>query len=295
MVSVIIPTYNRANTIRKAAESVLEQTYKDIELIIVDDGSTDNTDEVLKEIQKNDKRVIVCKHDHNRGACAARNTGILNSKGDYIAFQDSDDIWMKEKIEKQMEVMERENVDVCFCQAEVIKYGRKELVPVIFEPGVQEKIETVFTISTQTLLFKRDIFFNNMFDERIPRLQDFDLMVRVARKNKLFFLDVPLVKVILSVDSITNQNEKLLSACEILYEKYPNLKKEYPKSCVQIARVLIKSSFNESSKMRNRIIKLALIYDNTVKTILSIPYYCLRQWLVRTYLVIYYGYFKNKI
>ena len=273
MVSVIIPTYNRVNTIRKAVESVLEQTYKDIELLIVDDGSTDGTFEVLKEIQNKDKRVVVLKHEQNKGACAARNTGIINAKGDYIAFQDSDDIWMRDKLEKQMNVMEKEDVDVCFCQVETIRNGRKMFMPTVFAPGVQKELNTVFSISMVTLLLKKNVILGNMFDEKMPRLQDFDLMVRVARNNKLFYLNIPLVQMILSSDSITNQNEKLLYACEMLYSKYPNLKKEYPKACFQIAKVLLKTSFNENLKMRNEMIKQALVYDDSMRILLRIPYY----------------------
>ena len=89
LVSVIIPTYNRAHLIKRSAMSVLNQTYSNLELIIVDDGSTDNTEEVVKSID--DNRVIYIKQP-NQGACAARNNGIDHAKGEFIAFQDSDDV-----------------------------------------------------------------------------------------------------------------------------------------------------------------------------------------------------------
>jgi len=90
-VSVIIPTYNRAHLIGRAIQSVLNQTYQDFELIVVDDGSTDNTNEVIKEFSQKDKRILYIKHDKNKGGSAARNTGIKAARGEYIAFQDSDD------------------------------------------------------------------------------------------------------------------------------------------------------------------------------------------------------------
>ena len=86
MISVIIPTYNRAGTLLAAAQSVLQQTYRDIELIIVDDGSTDDTSKVVSALQ--DGRVRYIPLGKNRGACAARNRGIDEAKGEYIAFQD---------------------------------------------------------------------------------------------------------------------------------------------------------------------------------------------------------------
>ena len=99
MISVIIPTYNRAKLLPRAVESVLNQTYQDIELIIVDDGSTDDTMEWVRGIK--DDRVRYAQLNH-QGACAARNHGISIARGEYIAFQDSDDIWFMDKLEKQL-------------------------------------------------------------------------------------------------------------------------------------------------------------------------------------------------
>ena len=90
-VSVIIPTYNRAYLISRAINSVLNQTYQDFEIIIVDDGSTDNTEEVIKEFQEKDERIKYIRHKNNKGEAAARNTGIKAAKNEYISFQDSDD------------------------------------------------------------------------------------------------------------------------------------------------------------------------------------------------------------
>lgn len=98
-VSVVIPTYNRAHLVGRAIQSVLNQTYQDFEIIVVDDGSTDNTEEVVKSF--NDPRIRYIRHDQNRGGSAARNTGIKMARGEYIAFQDSDDEWLPEKLESR--------------------------------------------------------------------------------------------------------------------------------------------------------------------------------------------------
>ena len=103
-VSVIIPTYNRAHLVGRAIRSVLNQTYQDFEIIVVDDGSTDNTEEVVKSF--NDPRIRYIRHEENKGAAAARNTGIKAAKGKFIAFQDSDDEWLPKKLEKQMEAFD---------------------------------------------------------------------------------------------------------------------------------------------------------------------------------------------
>ena len=95
-VSVIIPTYNRAHLVGRAIKSVLNQTYRDFEIIVVDDGSTDNTKDIIKEFQKKDKRIKYIPYEKNKGGSAARNTGIKAAKGEYIAFLDSDDEWAYE-------------------------------------------------------------------------------------------------------------------------------------------------------------------------------------------------------
>jgi len=98
-VSVIIPTYNRAHLVGRAIRSVLNQTYQDFEIIVVDDCSTDNTEEIVKGF--NDHRIRYMRHDRNRGGSAARNTGIKASQGKYIAFLDSDDEWLLKKAESR--------------------------------------------------------------------------------------------------------------------------------------------------------------------------------------------------
>src|SRR5262245_46961170 len=102
-VSVIIPTHNRADFLRDAIFSVLNQTFQDFEIIVVDDASTDNTSEVIGAF--NDERIRYLRHDTNKGGSAARNTGILNSQCDYIAFLDDDDQWLPEKLAKQVDTL----------------------------------------------------------------------------------------------------------------------------------------------------------------------------------------------
>src|SRR4030043_1337098 len=101
-VSVIIPTYNRAHLVGRSIRSVLNQTYQDLEVIVVDDGSKDNTAEIVRGIT--DPRIVFLKHEKNRGVSAARNTGLKAARGKYIAFQDSDDEWLPQKLEKQLEL-----------------------------------------------------------------------------------------------------------------------------------------------------------------------------------------------
>ena len=102
-VSVIIPTHNRSEFLGAAIGSVLSQTFQDFELIVVDDASTDTTAEVVASF--NDERIKFIRHGMNKGGSVARNTGILNSTGDYIAFLDDDDEWLPAKLSKQIQVL----------------------------------------------------------------------------------------------------------------------------------------------------------------------------------------------
>jgi glycosyltransferase involved in cell wall biosynthesis len=103
-VSVVIPTYNRAKVLSRAVKSVLNQGYRDFEIIVVDDGSTDNTEQVVGAFDK--QQVKYVRHEKNMGPAAARNTGIGHANGKYIAFQDSDDEWFPQKLGRQVEILE---------------------------------------------------------------------------------------------------------------------------------------------------------------------------------------------
>jgi glycosyltransferase involved in cell wall biosynthesis len=130
-VSVIIPTYNRENLIGRAIYSVLKQTYQDFEIIVIDDDSTDNTREVIKEFQRKDKRIKYIKHGKNKGGSAARNTGIREAKGKYIAFQDSDDEWLSGKLEKQIKMFKKAplEIGVIYTGFWRIEEDKKEYIP----------------------------------------------------------------------------------------------------------------------------------------------------------------------
>jgi glycosyltransferase involved in cell wall biosynthesis len=180
-VSVIIPTYNRAHLIGRAIQSVLDQTYQDFEIIIVDDGSTDNTEVVLKKFQNKDERIRYIRHDKNKGGSTARNTGIKAARGRFIALLDSDDEWLPEKLQKQLEVFESSPPEVGVVYTKTYHRANKKIYPFSKE---EQKDGMIFQdllnldISkncgqTSTLLIKKECFEKvGLFDERFPRQQD---------------------------------------------------------------------------------------------------------------------------
>lgn len=226
MVSVIIPTYNRADKIKPAVESVLNQTYTDFELIIVDDGSTDNTKDVIESI--NDSRIRYV-YQENAGACSARNNGIICSKGEYIAFHDSDDIWHKDKLEKQMNALLQSRADIVCCRLNK-KYpdGTIKLKPKQMKQGFMNPVTNLFGIGTQTIVAKRIVFDNYKFDRAFPCFQECELLYRVTKRFSLYCLDEGLVDYFVGDDSISADHTKKYFACKLFLQKHPEIITEYP-------------------------------------------------------------------
>lgn len=237
MVSVIIPAYNRENTIERAVMSVLNQTYKDLELIVVDDCSKDNTVGVLKSIK--DDRLKIIELEKNSGACVARNVGIENAQGDYIAFQDSDDEWLLDKLEKQMAIFEKEKVDLVFCAFNRFGLGEDLTYPKLPEGIVERKVLLEDSrISTQTLIGKKECFENIKFDPEMPRLQDYDITIRLSKKYRIYFVNQPLVNMYVQNDSISKNNDKLLKAESMILSKYKDDVEKYEDFKYHNVRVL---------------------------------------------------------
>ena len=234
MVSIIIPTYNRAKTIGRSIESILNQTYRDLELIIVDDGSTDNTEEIVNRYMQNDSRIQYIKQKQNQGACVARNVGIDIAIGEYIGFQDSDDESLPERLETQIECLNINNADICICgKRRIYPDGREEIIQ---HPGYNESgiipYEVTCTqpfISGGDLLARAYILKNNLFDPIVKRQQDYEWGLRGARNHRVWFESRILYVVYAGPDSITAQSIEIrLAQREYFIKKYPELCRENP-------------------------------------------------------------------
>lgn len=265
MISVIIPTYNRENVIIESVQSVLKQTFDNIELIVVDDNSDDSTAETIKTII--DDRLYYYKLDRNYGAGYARNFGIKKAKGEFIAFQDSDDIWHKTKLEKQMSLLSSlpSEYAVVFCSLKT-DYG-KGIIPCpslkITNGYLFKKLKKVNFISTQTILCKKKVLLEvGGFDESLPAVEDWDLALKISKLYKIAHLKEVLVDLRISKNSITKNHSRVLDAMYLLFDKYNNdlskteLKKWYyhasfnavKSNRVKEARKLFLASINFKSK-----------------------------------------------
>lgn len=200
-VSVIIPTYNRSMSLIKSIKSVQNQTFADFELVVVDDASTDDTEKKIRKLSHKDKRIRIIKHDKNRGGSAARNTGIRNAKGGYIAFLDSDDEWLPRKLEKQVEVMNSLDVDEwggVYCGQYNIICGFKTIVEAKLEGSfLYEFLSGRASIAAgSTLMVKKECMDRiNGFDESFSRFQDIEMLIRFFHYYKLKSIREPLAVV----------------------------------------------------------------------------------------------------
>ena len=194
-ISVIIPTYNRKNTLPRAVESVLNQAYKPVEIIIVDDGSTDGTKEWFSEMYP----LVHYIYQVNSGVSSARNTGINSARGDWIALLDSDDEWLPDKLELQVKLLQN-NAELRFCHTNEIwirngvrinqrkkhqKYGG----------NIFKKCLDICRISPSSSLFHTSVIKDvGRFDESLDVCEDYDLWLRITAKYPVLFLDQPLIK-----------------------------------------------------------------------------------------------------
>lgn len=220
IVSVIIPTYNRKAVLMRAVESALSQTLADIEVLIADDGSTDGTEELFAACR--DSRVRYCPLPH-RGACAARNAGIALASGRYIAFLDSDDVWMPNKLELQKHQLETSGADVVFCAFRRHDGANVSCFPDPDMPEGQISYQQLLAgnfVSTQTLFGRAACMKQIRFDERFPRMQDWEYAIRLAKSSRLFYFSDVLAELFVQSDSISRKPELGLKAIQLLFWKY---------------------------------------------------------------------------
>jgi glycosyltransferase involved in cell wall biosynthesis len=224
-VSVILPTFNRANVLPRAMHSVLQQTFQDLELIIVDDGSSDNTREVVENIK--DPRVKYLKHDKNAGLPAARNTGLKEARGKFMAFQDDDDQWLDKRLQVQVPLLEGTDLDtgVVYCDSIKMEHGKRSY---LYSPSRSDKSGDLYHrflmgnfVTVIAALVKKECFQKvGMFDERLPYFEDWDIWLRISKYYKFKYSEEPMVIVHFTEGSMTTDMDKMVQARKIMLEKH---------------------------------------------------------------------------
>ncbi len=193
-VSLIVPSYNRIILLRRALRSIEEQTLKPDEVIVIDDGSTDDTRQVIKK----EFPSVVYHFQQNRGVSSARNFGIKESRGEWLAFLDSDDEWLPGKLEKQIELIgKNSDMKVCHTEEVWIRDGRR----VNAMKKHRKKGGWIFrhclplcAMSPSSIMIHRSVFDQiGLFDEALPACEDYDLWLRITSRFPVLFAEEPLI------------------------------------------------------------------------------------------------------
>jgi glycosyltransferase involved in cell wall biosynthesis len=202
LVSIVIPTFNRDHTIERALRSAMAQSLQDFEILIVDDASTDNTAVVLAQFD--DPRIKHFRHDENRFAGAARNTGMAAANGKYIAFLDSDDAWLPEKLQRQVGLLEGIDKDCgCSYTGAIINTTGGLKKQTIYQPlwhgyAMQAYLLDKFVIWTPTFLFRTELLQQTgPFDTSLIRAEDIDFYLRILQQCKLSCVSEPMAELFL--------------------------------------------------------------------------------------------------
>ena len=230
LVSIVLPTYKRADRLKGTIDSVMNQTYANWELVVVDDnGLSDPVSRKTREIIENYRglnRVAFVGHEVNKGACAARNTGIAHARGEFVAFLDDDDTWAPNKLELQLAAFQADpGLGFVFCDLlcvdstdntrKLVKYGfgRETLFRDLLRNGAG--------ICTSALVIRRDLLESiGGFDASLPSYQDYDLLLRLALRSRGVAVEEPLLCYNVSQDGISRNYESKFIGKKLILEKY---------------------------------------------------------------------------
>lgn len=193
LISIVMPVYNAENCIQEAIESLLQQTYKNIEILIMDDGSTDTTWEILKQYKNVDKRISLFSNKKNIGLTKSLNVLISKSKGEYIARQDADDISLPERFQTQFQLIEKHNLDFCTARA-IVKNSNRKIPFLSFYIPKRFILKFKNPFIHGTLIINKEVLIKiGLYDEKYYYSQDYLLMRRLLmNRYKYKFIRKPL-------------------------------------------------------------------------------------------------------
>jgi len=224
LVTVIIPTFNRASIVGRAIRSVLGQTYPNWELLVVDDASTDGTESEVRSYS--DKRIRYIRHQQNRRVSAARNTGIRCARGEYVSFLDDDDEWLPEKLAREVEVLGNSDADVGLVYSGKTVYDEHARVLQVRMPTLSgwvydAMLERHFIGSPSRVTVKKQVLDRLAgFDETFTNCQDYDLWLRVAKVSRIAVVPSCLVKRYLLSDQMSGSLRRICEGWEQILTKF---------------------------------------------------------------------------
>lgn len=234
MISVVIPTYNRASLLKRAINSVLSQTFQNFELIIVDDGSTDNTKELVNAFIQKDSRIKYIWRENSGGPSKPRNLGIRNSRGKYISVLDSDDEILPEKLEKQVKKFETvsEDTGVVYsgfkCISKNEKYKNKTIIPKL-KGNIFTKLLHGNFIGNVTPLVKKECFQKSgLYDNNVSTGEDWDMWIRISKYYEFDFVPETLAIYHVHGKQVSANFNDTIDGFKAILEKYKVDMSRYP-------------------------------------------------------------------
>lgn len=248
LVSAIITTHNRQDLLVRAVKSVIKQTYKNIELIVVDDASEKKSDFLLKQYELN---YIYISKNESKGGNHARNVGIKMAKGEYVAFLDDDDYWFPNKIERQIELINEKKCDFVYCGKKIERIaadGKTDYYDSLPTPSfygnMHKKILlTICCCTTSTMIVSRKALHEvGLFDENLSFWQDYELTIRLAQITPFYYINEPLCvyrKDNLDHQRLTNKFFGWKRAVRYIRKKHHNLYRNLPLKNYLFVKVLI--------------------------------------------------------
>lgn len=244
LVSVVIPTCNRPQLLRRAVSSVLAQTYRELECIVVDDASAGDTAAVLAAFD--DKRIVFLRNEQNRGAPASRNRGIAAARGEFVALLDDDDEWFPEKIEKQVAIFEHAAglIGVVYCGFEFVAAGNERAtvaVSPVWRGQIHEAMLESCVLGSPTPLVRKKYFEQTgLFDEGLPSSQDWDMWIRLAAACAFDFAPDVLARHYVHGRQISADLHAKIASRTVLLEKYQTDLESRPRIlCCHLQRLAV--------------------------------------------------------
>lgn len=249
-ISVIICTYNRDSLLERAVSSVLSQSFKDLELVIVDDGSIDDTQSVLARLAESDRRIVCVRNEKNLGISASRNRGAKTARGEYLAMLDSDDYWLdKEKLRKQAALLDkREEIALIGTAIVLVDENGTKIGEDIYEvedEQIRLKMLSKNQFCQSSVMFRKSVFMEvGGYDERFSVCEDYDLWLRMGERYKLANLvDIGIAYLVHPAGISKKRRLEIIKASDDLVEKHKNYYPGYIqaklRSLARFARLLV--------------------------------------------------------
>lgn len=285
IVSAIITTHNRIELLKRAIKSVYSQTYPNIELIVVDDASTDGTFDYCKKLPL---QYIHIPKSESKGGNYARNQGIRAAKGEYIAFLDDDDYWLSTKIEKQLNLIERKGCELVYCGTRIENVSTSGIIyqdrlpnPRYYGDMHKKILIESCTITSNILVSRQAILEVGMFDENLRYWQEYELTIRLAQRQPFYFVNEPLCVYRINLNDrhrITNRIDGWKESVYYIKKKHTELYKHLN----YLERFLVKLNIMQNAAIRYKNLgdKKRYYQNRCMWKIMSLPFRVINKILI---------------